>query len=128
MTKRYETPIGEMWLEDGILWHRVDTADTITEDNARAVVALVGQITGGQPTPSVVDIRSIGFASKGARQGFAGSPDSSHEIATALIVASSSSRIMAKAFIKLSNPERPIGVFTDETKAREWAEQHRLEA
>ena len=117
-----------MWLEDGILWHRVDTADTITEDDARAVVTLVSKITGGRPTPTVVDIRSIGFASKEARQGFAGSPDSSHEIATALVVASSSSRVMAKAFLKLSKPERPVGVFTSVTKAREWAEQYRSDS
>jgi hypothetical protein len=128
VNERHKTPIGEMWLDNGILWHRVDTSDTITEDDARAVVTLVGQITGGKPTPTVVDIRSIGFASKGARQGFAGGPDSSHEIATALVVASSSSRIMAKAFIRLSNPDRPIGVFTDIAKAREWAAQYRPDA
>lgn len=128
MAERHKTPIGEMWLEDGILWHRVDTADTITEDDARGVVSIVQQITGGQPMPTVVDIRSIGFASKEARRGFAGSPDSSHEIATALVVSSSSSRIMAKAFLKLAKPERPIGVFTNAAKAREWAEQYRLDS
>jgi hypothetical protein len=100
----------------------------ITEDDALGVVAIVDEITGGQPMPTVVDIRSIGFASKGARQGFAGAPDMSHEIATALVVGSSSSRIMAKAFLKLSKPERPIGVFTSIAKAREWAEQYRAEA
>ena len=125
MSELHKTPIGEMWLEDGILWHRVDTADTITEDDARAVVNIVRQITGGQPTPTVVDIRSIGFASKEARLGFAGPPDSSLEIATALVVASSSSRIMAKAFLKLAKPERPIGVFTTVEEARKWAAQHR---
>lgn len=128
VNERHKTPIGEMWLEDGILFHRVDTSDTITEDDARAVVTLVSEITGGRPTPSVVDIRSIGFASMGARRGFAGSPDSSNETATALVVSSSSSRVMAQAFLKLARPERPIGVFTDVAKAREWAEQHRPEA
>lgn len=127
MNERHKTPIGEMWLEEGILYHRVDSGDTITEDDALAVVALVSEITGGRPTPSVVDIRSIGFASRGAREGFAGSPDSSHEIATALVVASSSSRVMAQAFLKLAKPERPVGVFTSVAEAREWAEQYRVE-
>lgn len=128
MNERHKTPIGEMWLDDGILFHRVDSADTITGDDAHAVVSIVSEITGGQPTPAIIDIRSIGFASKEARQGFAGSPDSSHETATALVVASSSSRVMAKAFLKLSKPERPIGVFTDVAKAREWVEQYRGDA
>lgn len=128
MNERHATPIGEIWLENGVVWHRIDTTDVITEDDAIAVVEIVGELTGGRPTPTVVDMRSIGFASKEARRGFAGGPESSHEIATALVVDSSSSRIMAQAFIKLSNPGRPIGVFTDIAKAREWAEQHRADA
>ncbi len=127
MGRRHTTPIGEMWLEDGILWHRIDS-ETVSEEDARDVLQIVGEITGGRPAPAVVDMRSIGFASKEARQGFAGSPESSHEIATALVVSSSSSRIMAQAFLKLSKPDRPIGVFTDIAEARDWAGQYRPEA
>lgn len=53
MSERHKTPIGEMWLEDGISWHRVDTADTITEDDASAVVTSFGRSpTGSLPQQS----------------------------------------------------------------------------
>jgi len=127
MGPRQATPIGEMWLEDGILWHRIDS-ETVSEEDARDVLRIVGELTGGRPAPAVVDMRSIGFASKEARQKFAGSPESSYEIATGLVVSSSSSRIMAQAFLKLSKPDRPVGVFTDMAEAREWVGQYRFES
>jgi hypothetical protein len=34
---------------------------------------------------------------------------------------------MAKAFLKLAKPERPIGVFTTVAEAREWAQQYRAD-
>ncbi|MCP3976000.1 MAG: hypothetical protein GY720_16085, partial [bacterium] len=113
MGKRLATPIGEMWMDDGILWHRISSSDKITEDDARAVVELVHELGEGQPRPAVVDMRAIGFATAAARRGFAGSPETSNEVATALIVGSTSSRLMAETFLKISKPNRPIGVFTD---------------
>lgn len=126
-TKR-ETPIGEMWMDDGVLWHQISTANKITEEDARAVIGLVHELTDGQPRPAVVDMRAIGFATAAARKGFAGSPEASQEIATALVVGSTSSRLMAETFLKLSKPDRPIAVFTNPTEAKEWAGRHRVDS
>ena len=115
------TPIGTMWIEDGILWHRLETQDTITEKHAVSVIDAVGRLTGNKPTPAVVDISHIGFATAAARNRFAGSIDDSKELATALIVRNGPSRLMANVFLKLARPKRPVGVFIDPAKAAEWA-------
>ncbi len=115
------TPLGEMWVEDGLLWHRLDTSDVITEDDAQKVIAAVAELTNGEPMPSVVDISGIGFATAAARRKFGGSIEQSLESATAIIVGNTASRLMAQAFLAVSKPKRPVAVFTDSTQAAEWA-------
>jgi hypothetical protein len=128
MTDRRTTPIGEMWIDDGVLWHRISTAKKITEDDAREVILLVHELAGDRPRPAVVDMRAIGFASAAARKGFAGSPETSQEVATALVVGSTSSRLMAETFLKISKPDRPIAVFTNTSEAKKWADGHRADS
>lgn len=128
VSDRRTTPIGEMWMEDGVLWHQISTPKKITEDDARDVVLLVREMTGGRPRPAIVDMRAIGFATAAARKGFAGSPETSQEIATALVVGSTSSRLMAETFLKLSKPERPIAVFIDISEAQRWASGYRTDS
>lgn len=117
---RVKTAVGEMWLEDGILWHRVEEI-VVSEEAALGIEAAVRQLTGGTPTPAIVDIRSIGYAGPEVRRLFAAFPADTGEIATALVVGNSASRTMASMFTKHSNPNRPIRVFTRVDEAAEWA-------
>ena len=117
---RMKTPVGEMWLEDGLLWHRIDEV-VVTEDAARDIEAAVREMTGGRPTPAIVDMRSIGYAKVEARDLFASFPEDTGEVATALIVGSSASRTMATMFTNYSSPNRPIKVFIYPEEAVEWA-------
>lgn len=116
-----ETPLGTMWMtEDGVLVHRIERGLQITAEEARAVQQAVRELTGGKAVPAVVDIRSVGYADRDAREIFGASTDDSLETATALIVGSSSGRTMARAFLAMS-PKRPVEVFTSEEEAMEWA-------
>lgn len=110
-----------MWIEDGVLWHRLETQDTITEEQALSVIDAIESLTAGNPMPAVVDMSHIGFATAAARGRFAGDVDGSQELATALIVRNGPSRLMASVYLKLAKPERPTGVFVDPGKAAEWA-------
>ena len=121
---RVQTPIGEMWMDDGVLVHEITTFDVITADHAEAVVAAVKRLTGGRPTPAVVDIRAVGYALPEARHAFAGGVEESGEIATALVVANPASRALARVFLSLSRPQRPVRAFTNVTRALEWAREH----
>lgn len=114
-----KTPIGTMWIEDGVLWHRLETQDTITEHDAVDVIEAVARLTDGVPVPAVVDLSNIGFATAAARSRFASDVEDSLELATALIVRHGPGRLMASAYLKLAKPKRPIGVFADPRKAAE---------
>ncbi len=118
------TPIGTMWMEDGVLVHEVTSFDVITPEQARSVVDAVKQLTGGDPVVAVVDIRAVGYALPEARHAFAGSPEEMGEVATALIVANAASRALARVFLALSRPQRPVEVFTSRERAMEWANSY----
>ena len=116
-----KTPIGEMWLDDeGILWHRLD-ALVVSPRDAEQVRDAVIELTGGVAVPAVIDIRSIAYAERLTRAVFASSAEESNELATALIVSSTQSQVMASLFMNQTKPERPVELFTSEAEAVEWA-------
>lgn len=121
------TPIGEMWLDDeGILWHRLD-ALVVSPGDAAEVREAVVELTGGVAVPAVIDIRSIAYAERMARAVFADSPEESFELATALIVSSTQSKVMASLFVNQTQPDRPVAMFTSEAEAAEWARSFRAD-
>ncbi len=120
MTDRTRTPIGEMWVEDGILWHRLDNDLVVTADDAAETVRIVGELTGGEPLPAIVDMRGVAYAGPDVREMFAGDPGTSHEAATALLITTGSSRAMAQVFTRVTKPGRPVEVFTDADEAVDW--------
>ncbi len=124
-SEELSTSIGTMWIAEGVLWHRLATQETITEDDAVSVIDAIAQLTDGRPMPAIVDMSSIGFATAAARNRFAGDVDATQEVATALIVRNGPSRLMASVYLKLAKPRRPIGVFVDARKAAEWAAQYK---
>ena len=69
----------------------------------------------------MVDIRNVSYAGPEARETFGDPSGSRLESATALIVSSSASVAMARAFIQITKPNRPVEVFTSEAKALAWA-------
>ena len=122
MVARIETPIGEMWVDEhGVRWHRITKQEPITVEDAAEVERIAAELTQGRPAPAVVDIRNVSYAGREARDTFGDPFGSRLESATALIVSSSASVAMATAFIKITKPERPVEVFTSESKALEWA-------
>ena len=112
MPETVQTPLGEMWLtDDGILFHRINEGLTISSGDAAAVQSAVLELTEGRPVPAVVDMRAVGYAERAARDMFGASTEETSESATALIVDSTASRTMAKAFMAMG-PKRPIEIFT----------------
>jgi hypothetical protein len=66
-----KTSIGTRWLDaSGVLWHRLDPGVLVAAEHAKETVQAVIRLTGGNPTPSVVDIRGAAFADRAARDGF----------------------------------------------------------
>jgi hypothetical protein len=114
-------------MDGRVLVHKITHLEVITEDQAAEVVAVIKRLTGGEPTVAVVDIRSVGYALPEARHAFAAGPEDAGEVATALIVANSASRAMARVFLALSKPARPVKVFTNTEAALTWAREFQPE-
>jgi hypothetical protein len=110
-----------MWIdESGLLWHRLDDGVVVEVDHAPGIEAAVREVSRGMPVRAVVDISGVHFADRLARNAFARPVDDSNEIATAVIVGSSMSRVMGTLFLKLSRPARPVKLFLDEDEAARW--------
>jgi hypothetical protein len=116
------TPLGEAWIDTGILWHRIRPNTVITEDQARASIADMANLVGDTHLPAIVDIRGVEFADKEARDVFAN--EVPFEVATAIIVDSVVSKGLGNIYLKVSRPSRPTRLFTSETAAEEWAQRH----
>lgn len=115
------TPVGVMWVDDAdLLWHRLDTGITVRPEHAREVASAVDQLSGGRPVRAVVDISGVQFADRHARDAFSNTIDDSVEVATAIIVSTSISRMLGTLFLKLSRPARPVRMFLDEDEAAAW--------
>ncbi len=114
-----QTPIGEMWIDDGILWHRVDK-EMITGVDAEGVLDAVAEMTGGVPMPAIIDVRSIAYAERKARAMFAGSTERSLETATAIIAQEPAAVAMVDAFMAIDPPQRPTQVFSNPAEAEAW--------
>lgn len=109
-----------MWVEEGILWHRLDEDLVVSAEDAIETVRMVRELTGDQPLPAVVDMRGLAYAGPEVREMFAGDSETAHEVATALLVTTGSSRAMAQVFTRVTKPSRPVEVFTDEAEAIAW--------
>jgi len=116
---RIATSIGEMWVDEGILWHRVDALE-VTAESVSEVKEAILRLSGGQPMPSIVDIRAVAYADLDSREGFAFLDDPGLETATALIVFNSASSAMAHLFLR-GEQNRPVRVFVDPDEAEAWA-------
>lgn len=113
------TPIGEAWVESGLLWHRVDAGTVITESSSIETVAALTALAGDRRIPAVVDIRDVRFADHAARNVFARGME--FELATALVVGSRLSQALGNAYLLMARPTRPTKVFDSLAEARVWA-------
>ena len=117
----WRTPVGAMWIDEvGLLWHRLDSGITVRAEHAPGVARAVGELSEGRPVRAVVDISSVQFADRSARDAFSHAIDDSMEVATAIVVNSTISRMLGTLFLKLSRPARPVRLFLDEAEAASW--------
>ena len=115
------TPIGDVWLEDGIMHHRIHPETTITASLAHRTVDSLADYAGGRKRPAVVDIRGVTFADREARDVFA--DDLEFETATALVVDSNLSKNIGNLYLRLSRPSRPTRLFVSPDEATQWAKE-----
>jgi len=115
------TRTAKIWLgEDGItrITYFRNTEDMLVD--AKEMVATVWNINKGKKTSLLVDKRVIKSMDREAREYYAGEEAAKTVNATALLIGSPVSRIIANFYIRLNKPKFPVKLFTSETEAIEW--------
>jgi hypothetical protein len=108
-----------MWLQpDGIVQLVWAPRTTVLLEDATAALEEMAQLTGGRPSPLLVDMRDTGPLDRPTRAELTRRSDL--QSAVALIVGTPLSRMMANFFLSVSKPPFPTRLFNNETSALAW--------
>ncbi len=108
-----------MWMRpDGVVQLVWATGAVMTLEAARDAIDTMTAITGGRPTPLLVDSHDAGPQLRPARKEFVRRGDLAS--AVALMVSTPLSRMMGNFFLSVNKPAAPTRLFEDESSAVEW--------
>ena len=109
------------WMEaDGIARTKVKPDAEIFLQDAKENTEAVEKFYTGKKFPLLVDIREIKSISSEAREHFALKKRESVVNAFAMLLSSSSSRMIGNFFLLFHEPAVPVKLFNDEEKAIAW--------
>ena len=118
------TRVSEIYLKDDI--YRViikDDAHVMLPD-AEEIIATILKINGGTLLPVFIDIRKIKMISWEARKYFASDDRPRVGTVVAIIVGSSTTRVIGNFFLGLNKPSYPLRIFSSEIDAVNWLKGH----
>jgi hypothetical protein len=112
-------PKFRMWLRpDGIVQLVWAPRAILFQEDATAALDEMARLTGGRPSPLLVDMHDTGQLDRSARSAFASRNDL--HAAVALVVGTPLSRAMGNFFLRVSNPLFPTRLFDNEASAVAW--------
>lgn len=111
--------------EDGIVRVRMIPGTRETLETAQENIAAFLELCAGKKLPVLIDLTDTLGASQEARRLYSGDDVSRYTAATAMIVSSPVTKVMASFFLKLNRPRRILRLFTSEPEAIEWLRQYR---
>lgn len=116
-------PKFRMWLRpDGIVQLHWAAQTTRQLEDAISAIDSLTKLTGGRPTPLLVDLHDAGPQDRAARTEFVRRNDLVS--AVGLIVGTPLSRMMGNFYIAVSKPHAPTRLFDDEASAVAWLSQY----
>ena len=112
-------PKFRMWLRpDGIVQLVRGPRTTVLVEDAHAALEAMARLTGGRPSPLLVDMHDTGSLDRPTRTEFTRRGDL--QTAAALIVGTPLSRVMANFILGVSKPPFPVRLFDNEASAVAW--------
>lgn len=106
--------------EDGIVRAVIIPGAEQTLEDAKEQVAAVWKVSQGRRRPVLVDAREGRFMDRAARVYYASDEAARFRSASALLVGSTVTRVMASFFLGLNKPTHPVRLFTSEDEALDW--------
>lgn len=112
-------PKYRLWLRtDGIVQLVWAPQTTVLLEDATSALEAMARVTGGRPSPLLVDVRETGSLDRPTRAELASRGDL--QSAVGLIVGKPLTRMMANFMISVSRPPFPTRSFDDEESAVAW--------
>lgn len=108
------------WLDNGILYSESIFGAEHTIADAIENVQISFLLGEGKKRPILIDIRNVKSINKEARDYYAGEESAKSNLAAALLVSNSISKIIGNFFIGLSKTIFPTRLFTNEETAVAW--------
>lgn len=118
------TKTARIWLEDDGIVRVINLPRSETRLKEAIQNVHATEIFGDEKRPVFIDISRIKSASRGAREYFAGSEASKRTTVMAILVGSSTSRVIGNFFLGLNKPKYPIKLFCSEKKALDWLKSY----
>lgn len=106
--------------EDGIVRADIFPGVEQTLEDAKEQVAAVWKVGHGRKRPVLVDMREVKSLSREARVYYANDETARFRSASALLVSSAVTRVLASFFLGLNKPNHPVRLFTSEDEALDW--------
>ena len=106
--------------DDGIIVQRLRDKAKQTMADAKENVAAFGQLCNGQKRGCLVDGRAALTAEPGVREYYAGPDAAKHASVLALLIGSSTMKVIANLFMAVNKPLMPTRLFTVEQEALDW--------
>ena len=115
------TALGDVHLEEGVLY-TVLTVEEMTLELIKAHVAAIKAHFGASlPLPSITESGKMKSGTKESRDYSAGAEMATAFSCNAMIASSVIGKTLGNLFILFSKPKTPTKLFTDKSKALEWA-------
>lgn len=119
------TRTAELWSDEYDFCYLVFKEESeVEEDDAVEIIRSAAQTFVGEKYVVIADIRGLKSMSNEARVYLAGRESERLHEAVAIIVESTSTRLLANFFINFHRPSRPTRMFTSEEKAKLWLKQY----
>ena len=113
--------------DEGLLIVRVNDGASQSLADAKENLAAAVFETGGRRRPLLIDIRTAQPLDADARHHYSGQTLVERFSALALLVeASPFGRMMGNVYLRIARPGIPTQLFTDDARAVEWLNGHRL--
>jgi hypothetical protein len=106
--------------DDGIMYIRISSEKEETVELVKEMVKKMGEMVNYKPVPMLARHEDFALPGKANRDYWAKKESCPYSKADAFIIGSVALKLIANIYLKISKPERPTRMFTNEKEAIEW--------
>jgi len=119
----YKNEHVEMWVEDGILYHKYSPKLVITLSIAIEITRQRILMSEGKKFPLLVDARLLNYISKDAREYWSVGEGIAYLSAGAFVIGNSIHKIFGNMFLTVNRPPLPAKLFTEVSAGVQWLQK-----